>query len=177
MISSVFVDRPRLAIVLAIIITIAGGLSLTRIPVAQFPDIVPPRVTVSATYPGASADVVESSVAQPLAAQSPDFDFTVCVGDGGGEPCQGIQLHRSRGKMRRGLGDRFHLGDLIVLWAADSAEVGIRGNFGEPTIDPLLFAGIHLEGADPNTGDRTPFQVEDPPPDRFVVGQPQDDRT
>ncbi len=68
MISAVFVDRPRLAIVIAIIITIAGGLALTRIPVAQFPDIVPPQVQVTATYPGASADVVESSVAQPLEA-------------------------------------------------------------------------------------------------------------
>jgi hydrophobe/amphiphile efflux-1 (HAE1) family protein len=69
MISSVFVDRPRLAIVIAIIITIAGAISLTRIPVAQFPDIVPPQVSVSATYPGASAAVVEASVAQPLEAQ------------------------------------------------------------------------------------------------------------
>ena len=69
MISSVFVDRPRLAIVIAIIITIAGAISLSRIPVAQFPDIVPPQVAVSATYPGASAAVVEASVAQPLEAQ------------------------------------------------------------------------------------------------------------
>ncbi len=69
MISSVFVDRPRLAIVIAILITIAGGLSLLRIPVAQFPDIVPPQVQVSAVYPGAAASVVETAVAQPLEAQ------------------------------------------------------------------------------------------------------------
>ncbi|MGL5164326.1 MAG: efflux RND transporter permease subunit [Afipia sp.] len=69
MISSVFVDRPRLAIVIAIVITLAGGLALLQIPVAQFPDIVPPQVTVTGTFPGASADVVESSVAQPLEAQ------------------------------------------------------------------------------------------------------------
>ena len=69
MISAVFVDRPRLAVVIAIILTIAGGLAMLRIPVAQFPDIVPPQVRVSATYPGASAQVVESSVAQPLEAQ------------------------------------------------------------------------------------------------------------
>ncbi|MCK1742718.1 multidrug efflux RND transporter permease subunit [Bradyrhizobium sp. 139] len=69
MISSVFVDRPRLAIVIAIVITIAGALALLQIPVAQFPDIVPPQVTVSANFPGASAEVVESSVAQPLEAQ------------------------------------------------------------------------------------------------------------
>jgi multidrug efflux pump len=69
MISAIFVDRPRLAIVIAFVITIAGALALMQIPVAQFPDIVPPQVTVSAVFPGASADVVESSVAQPLEAQ------------------------------------------------------------------------------------------------------------
>jgi hydrophobic/amphiphilic exporter-1 (mainly G- bacteria), HAE1 family len=69
MISAIFVDRPRLAVVIAIVITIAGLLALARIPVAQFPDIVPPQVQVSATYPGASASVVESSVAQPIEAQ------------------------------------------------------------------------------------------------------------
>jgi hydrophobe/amphiphile efflux-1 (HAE1) family protein len=68
-ISAVFIRRPRLAIVLAIITTIAGAIALTRLPVAQFPDIVPPRVQVSANYPGASAAVVEASVAQPLEAQ------------------------------------------------------------------------------------------------------------
>ena len=69
MISSVFVDRPRLAIVIAIIMTLAGALSLMRIPVAQFPDIVPPQVQVTTRYPGASAAVVEATVAQPLEAQ------------------------------------------------------------------------------------------------------------
>ena len=69
MISAVFVDRPRLAIVIAIVITIAGALALTRIPVAQFPDIVPPQVQVTANFPGASAAVVEASVAQPIEAQ------------------------------------------------------------------------------------------------------------
>ncbi|RZN22453.1 multidrug efflux RND transporter permease subunit [Bradyrhizobium sp. Leo121] len=69
MISAIFVDRPRLAIVIALVITIAGALALLQIPVAQFPDIVPPQVTVTANFPGASAEVVESSVAQPLEAQ------------------------------------------------------------------------------------------------------------
>jgi hydrophobe/amphiphile efflux-1 (HAE1) family protein len=69
MISSVFIDRPRLAIVIAIVITIAGALAMLRIPVAQLPDIVPPQVTVTANYPGASANVVESAVAQPIEAQ------------------------------------------------------------------------------------------------------------
>ena len=51
MISAVFVDRPRLAIVIAFVITIAGALALLQIPVAQFPDIVPPQVTVSGVFP------------------------------------------------------------------------------------------------------------------------------
>ena len=69
MISAVFVDRPRLAIVIAIIMTIAGALAMRAIPVAQFPDIVPPQVQVTTRYPGASAAVVEATVAQPLEAQ------------------------------------------------------------------------------------------------------------
>jgi len=69
MISKVFVDRPRLAVVIAIVMTIAGIVALRTIPVAQFPDIVPPQVTVTATYPGASAEVVEATVAQPIESQ------------------------------------------------------------------------------------------------------------
>ncbi|MCB8877367.1 efflux RND transporter permease subunit [Acidisoma silvae] len=69
MISSVFIDRPRLAIVIAVLISLAGLIALTRIPVAQFPDIVPPQVSVTTSYPGASAAVVEATVAQPLEAQ------------------------------------------------------------------------------------------------------------
>ena len=69
MISAVFIARPRLAVVIAVVITLAGLISLSRIPVAQFPDIVPPQVTVSTRFPGASAQVVETTVAQPLEAQ------------------------------------------------------------------------------------------------------------
>ena len=66
MLSSVFVDRPRLAIVISIVITIAGLIAIKALPVAQFPEIVPPQVEVSATYPGAGSGVVEETVAQPI---------------------------------------------------------------------------------------------------------------
>jgi HAE1 family hydrophobic/amphiphilic exporter-1 len=66
MISAVFIDRPRLAMIVAIVTVLAGALAMLRIPVAQLPDIVPPQVTVSAIYPGASAEVVEATVAQPV---------------------------------------------------------------------------------------------------------------
>jgi hydrophobic/amphiphilic exporter-1 (mainly G- bacteria), HAE1 family len=69
MLSTVFIDRPRLAIVIAIVTTLAGALAALAIPVAQFPDIVPPQVSVTAFYPGASADVVEATVAQPVEAE------------------------------------------------------------------------------------------------------------
>jgi hydrophobe/amphiphile efflux-1 (HAE1) family protein len=64
MFSAIFVRRPRFAIVISIVMTLAGLLSLTAIPVAQFPEIVPPVVQVTARYPGASAAVVESTVGQ-----------------------------------------------------------------------------------------------------------------
>ena len=69
MISSVFIRRPRLAIVISLVITIAGLIALKALPVAQFPEIVPPQVQVTATYPGAAAAVVEQSVAQVIEAQ------------------------------------------------------------------------------------------------------------
>src|SRR5271156_955627 len=69
MISALFVDRPRLAIVISVVLTIAGLLSLYVIPIAQYPDIVPPQVSVTTTYPGANAAVVDATVAQPIEAQ------------------------------------------------------------------------------------------------------------
>lgn len=69
MLSSIFVDRPRLAIVIAVVTTIAGILALLSIPIAQYPDIVPPQVSVTTLYPGASGSVVSATVAQPIEAQ------------------------------------------------------------------------------------------------------------
>ena len=66
MLSGIFIERPRLAIVISVIITLAGLIALTAIPIAQFPNIVPPQVQVTANYPGASAEVVEAVVAQPI---------------------------------------------------------------------------------------------------------------
>ena len=66
MISEVFIDRPRFAAVISIVLTLAGLIALTSLPVAQFPDIVPPQVSVVAAYPGAGAEVVEATVAQPI---------------------------------------------------------------------------------------------------------------
>src|SRR6476620_8860029 len=66
MISGIFIDRPRLAFVVSIVITLAGLLAIASIPVAQFPDIVPPQVSITTLYPGTDADTVERTVAQPI---------------------------------------------------------------------------------------------------------------
>ncbi len=61
-----FIDRPIFAWVIAIIIMLAGVLSIMTLPVSQYPDIAPPTVIISGTYPGASADTVENSVTQTI---------------------------------------------------------------------------------------------------------------
>mgnify|MGYP001819378865 CR=1 FL=1 len=61
-----FVRRPSVAMVIAIIIVLVGLVSMSGLPVAQYPEITPPEVGVTATYTGANAEVVEQSVATPL---------------------------------------------------------------------------------------------------------------
>jgi hydrophobic/amphiphilic exporter-1 (mainly G- bacteria), HAE1 family len=77
MFSSIFIDRPRFAIVIAILITLAGAIAIAAIPIAQFPDIVPPQVTLTANYPGADAEVVETTVAQPIEEQINGVDNAI----------------------------------------------------------------------------------------------------
>ena len=69
MISHFFIDRPIFATVLSIVITLTGGIALLSLPIAQYPQITPPAVTVSITYPGASAQVVADTVAAPIEQQ------------------------------------------------------------------------------------------------------------
>ncbi|WP_145514962.1 efflux RND transporter permease subunit [Yersinia massiliensis] len=64
-----FIRRPKFAIVIALVITLVGWVSLYVIPVEQYPDITPPAVSVSAVYPGASARDVAQAIASPLEAQ------------------------------------------------------------------------------------------------------------
>ena len=68
-ISAPFIDRPRFAMVIAVVMIIAGTVALLQIPVAQFPQITPPEVQVSASYPGANATVMTDSVGAPIEEQ------------------------------------------------------------------------------------------------------------
>ncbi len=61
-----FIDRPIFAAVLSILIVLVGGLALLGLPIAQYPEIAPPTVVVTTTYPGANAQVVAETVATPI---------------------------------------------------------------------------------------------------------------
>ena len=66
MLSRFFIDRPIFAVVLSLFIVLAGLAATRSLPIAQYPEIAPPVVTVTAVYPGASAEVIEQTVAAPL---------------------------------------------------------------------------------------------------------------
>src|SRR6059058_2425123 len=69
MFSRFFINRPIFASVLSIVITLGGTIALFTLPVAQYPEITPPTVEVSAVYPGANAQVVADTVAAPIEQQ------------------------------------------------------------------------------------------------------------
>ncbi len=66
MFSAFFIDRPKFALVISIVLTLAGGLSIYMLPVTEYPTVSPPSIRVSGVYPGASAEVVEATVGTPI---------------------------------------------------------------------------------------------------------------
>src|SRR5580658_9214794 len=69
-----FIDRPVFAWVLAIVVMAAGALAITTLPVAQYPNIAPPAISIQVTYPGASAETVQSTVTQVIEQQLSGLD-------------------------------------------------------------------------------------------------------
>ena len=66
MFSKFFIERPRFAVVIAIVMSLAGLIAVFSLPVAMYPEITPPQVVVSANYAGASAETVANTIAIPL---------------------------------------------------------------------------------------------------------------
>src|SRR4029077_12890264 len=64
--SRFFIDRPIFAEVISIIVVLLGAFAYPTLPIAQYPEIAPPTITINATYPGASAEVIADTVATPL---------------------------------------------------------------------------------------------------------------
>ncbi|MDB5368103.1 MAG: transporter, hydrophobe/amphiphile efflux family [Rhodospirillales bacterium] len=69
-----FIDRPIFAWVLAIVLMLAGALAITTLPVAQYPSVAPPSISISVNYPGASAETVQSTVVEPIEQQLSGLD-------------------------------------------------------------------------------------------------------
>jgi len=72
--SNFFINRPIVAMVIAILTVIIGAVTIASLPVAQFPNIVPPEVQIQATYVGADAQTLEQSVATPIEQQMSGVD-------------------------------------------------------------------------------------------------------
>ncbi len=66
MFSRIFIERPRFAMVISIVLTLAGAIAVFSLPISLYPEITPPTIRVSATYPGASAEVIANTVGIPL---------------------------------------------------------------------------------------------------------------
>ena len=66
MISQIFIERPRFAGVISIVLVLAGAIAMFNLPIALYPQVTPPQITVRATYPGASAEVLSTTVATPI---------------------------------------------------------------------------------------------------------------
>src|ERR1700752_3549310 len=75
-----FIDRPVFAWVLAIVIMLMGALAITTLPIAQYPKIAPPAISIQVTYPGASADTVQSTVTQVIEQQLSAIDHLLYFG-------------------------------------------------------------------------------------------------
>jgi len=69
MISRIFIERPKFALVISILILIVGGISIPMLPIESMPDITPPTIKVSTTFPGADANTVLEAVAAPIEQQ------------------------------------------------------------------------------------------------------------
>ena len=79
--SKFFITRPIFATVIAILMIIAGLVTMDMLPVAQFPDITPPTVQVTAIYPGASAETVAQTVGAPIEEQVNGVDGMLYMSD------------------------------------------------------------------------------------------------
>ncbi len=66
MFSRIFIERPRFAMVISIVLTLAGAISVFSLPISLYPEITPPEVVISASYPGASAEVIAKTIGIPL---------------------------------------------------------------------------------------------------------------
>lgn len=137
MISRFFISRPIFAAVLSIVVTLSGAIAVFQLPIAQYPNITPPTIVVSAQYPGANADVVRDTVASAIEEQVNGVEdmmymSSVCTNDGSYT-----------------LTITFQLGSDITM---DQVLVQNRVSLALPTIPSIVQEqGINVTKKSPNT--------------------------
>src|SRR5437773_10122953 len=137
MFSRFFIDRPIFATVISVVITLAGGVAVVTLPVAQYPEVTPPTVQVTALYPGANALTVRDTVAAPIEEQVSGVEgmmymMSQCTNDGA-----------------YNLTVTFRLG-----MDSDMAQVLVQNRvaLAQPVIPPLVQnEGISVKKMSPNT--------------------------
>ncbi|WP_371371675.1 efflux RND transporter permease subunit [Sporomusa aerivorans] len=132
-----FINRPIFAIVIAILITLAGGIAAFNLPIAQYPQITPPQVSVSTSYTGANADVVEKTVAQVIEQQVNGVEGAVAM------------TSTSADSGRYSLNVKFELGenpDMVTMYTQNRVA---QANAGLP--QDVQLSGVTTRKVSPDT--------------------------
>ncbi|HWR05840.1 multidrug efflux RND transporter permease subunit [Sporomusa sp.] len=132
-----FINRPIFAIVIAILITLAGGIAAFNLPIAQYPQITPPQVSISTIYTGANADVVEKTVAQVIEQQVNGVEGAVAM------------TSTSADSGRYSLNVKFELGqnpDMVTMYTQNRVA---QANSGLP--QDVQLTGVTTRKVSPDT--------------------------
>ena len=143
-ISRFFIDRPIFSGVISILIIILGAVAFLRLPIAQYPEIAPPIINVSGQYPGASADVVASTVVAPIEQQINGVENMLYVSS------------NSSGDGRFSIQVTFDLGTNL-----DTAQVQIQNRVGIAA-PRLAFAGVNPHAGESGTIGREEIDILEP---------------
>ena len=142
--SKFFINRPIVAMVISILMTIVGLVAMSGLPTAQFPDIVPPQITVKTTYTGADALTVEKAVATPIEQQMSgvdNMDYMYSVNANNGEMTLNVNFALGTNANTDQLLAQMRQGQAESQLPADVRNYGITT--AKATSSPLLMFGLY----------------------------------